>query len=79
MLDFNNTFLGRFTVGPLVMFVGFVGARPATDARGRPQGPARLGATISPASLLVLAWTGARVRHPALALRGGAPISACRS
>jgi len=24
-LDFNNTFLGRFTIGPLVMFVGFVG------------------------------------------------------
>ena len=23
ILDFNNTFLGRFTVGPLVMFVGF--------------------------------------------------------
>jgi fatty acid desaturase len=23
VLDFNNTFLGRFTVGPLVMFVGF--------------------------------------------------------
>lgn len=25
VLDFNNTFLGRFTIGPLVMFVGFVG------------------------------------------------------
>ena len=25
MLDFNNTFLGRFMIGPLVMFVGFVG------------------------------------------------------
>jgi fatty acid desaturase len=24
ILDFNNTFLGRFTIGPLVMFVGFV-------------------------------------------------------
>lgn len=23
VLDFNNTFLGRFTIGPLVMFVGF--------------------------------------------------------
>lgn len=26
VLDFNNTFLGRFTVGPLVMLVGFVGS-----------------------------------------------------
>jgi fatty acid desaturase len=25
VLDFNNTFLGRFTIGPLVMLVGFVG------------------------------------------------------
>jgi fatty acid desaturase len=25
ILDFNNTFLGRFTIGPLVMLVGFVG------------------------------------------------------
>ena len=25
ILDFNNTFLGRFLIGPLVMFVGFVG------------------------------------------------------
>ena len=25
VLDFNNTFFGRFTVGPLVMLVGFVG------------------------------------------------------
>lgn len=24
ILDFNNTFFGRFTVGPMVMFVGFV-------------------------------------------------------
>jgi fatty acid desaturase len=26
VLDFNNTFFGRFTIGPLVMLVGFVGA-----------------------------------------------------
>ena len=26
ILDFNNTFLGRFTVGPLVMLVGFLGS-----------------------------------------------------
>ena len=26
LLDFNNTFFGRFTIGPAVMFVGFVGA-----------------------------------------------------
>ncbi len=26
VFDFNNTFLGRFTVGPLVMLVGFVGS-----------------------------------------------------
>jgi fatty acid desaturase len=25
ILDFNNTFLGRFLIGPLVMFVGFLG------------------------------------------------------
>ena len=25
VLDFNNTFLGRFLIGPLVMFIGFVG------------------------------------------------------
>jgi fatty acid desaturase len=26
VLDFNNTFLGRFTIGPLVMLIGFVAA-----------------------------------------------------
>jgi fatty acid desaturase len=26
VLDFNNTFFGRFTIGPLVMLVGFVGS-----------------------------------------------------
>ncbi len=35
VLDFNNTFLGRFTIGPLVMFVGFVGSDLRLIANGR--------------------------------------------
>lgn len=38
ILDFNNTFLGRFTLGPLVMFVGFV----ASDIRLMRQGDGKI-------------------------------------
>jgi fatty acid desaturase len=34
VLDFNNTFFGRFTVGPLVMAVGFIGSDVLLILRG---------------------------------------------
>ena len=36
VLDFNNTFLGRFTVGPLVMLVGFLASEVRLIRRGEP-------------------------------------------
>jgi len=34
VLDFNNTFLGRFLIGPLMMFAGFVGRDMQLISRG---------------------------------------------
>lgn len=55
ILDFNNTFLGRFTLGPLVMFVGFV----ASEIRLVRQGDRKvLGAWLAHLAgvAVVLAW-----------------------
>lgn len=56
MLDFNNTFFGRFTIGPLVMFAGFL----ANEIRTVGSGDARLlrAWVLHAAGLaLVLVWT----------------------
>ena len=56
VLDFNNTFLGRFTVGPLVMLIGFV----ASEVRLARAGDRRvIGAWMHHfvGIALVFAWT----------------------
>ena len=57
VLDFNNTFIGRCTIGPLVMLVGFV----ASEVRLMRRGDARVaGAWLHHLAgvALVLGWTG---------------------
>ena len=56
VLDFNNTFIGRFTVGPLVMAIGFAAAELRLIMKGDRQ---VFGAWIRHAAglVVVLSWT----------------------
>lgn len=56
VLDFNNTFFGRFTVGPLVMLVGFVGRDLQLMWSGEPR-VARAWMHHIVGLALVFAWT----------------------
>jgi fatty acid desaturase len=56
VLDFNNTFIGRFTIGPLVMALGFAAAEFRLIVKGDRQ---VFGAWVRHAAglVLVLSWT----------------------
>jgi fatty acid desaturase len=56
VLDYNNTFLGRFTIGPLVMFVGFVASEIRLVRTGGKQVLRAWTHHLAGVSL-VLAWT----------------------
>jgi fatty acid desaturase len=56
VLDFNNTFFGRFTIGPLVMLVGFAASEFRLIQAGDRQ-VARAWARHFAGLALVLAWT----------------------
>jgi len=56
VLDFNNTFLGRFTIGPLVMLVGFLGSELRLLQAGDRQ-VAKAWAIHLAGVALVLGWT----------------------
>ena len=56
VLKFNNTFLGRFTIGPLVMLVGFVGRDLQLIAAGD-RGVGRAWLHHFAGLLIVLGWT----------------------
>ncbi len=56
VLDFNNTFFGRFTVGPLVMLVGFVASEVRLMQAGHMQ-VRRAWLQHAAGIGLVLAWT----------------------
>jgi fatty acid desaturase len=76
VLDFNNTFAGRFTIGPLVMLVGFMASEVRLIRRGDRQ---VLGAWACHAAgvAAVLVWT-AFCGIP-LWLYAAAAYLACRS
>jgi fatty acid desaturase len=68
ILHFNNTFFGRFTIGPLVMLVGFL----ASEIRLVQAGERRIlrAWAVHLAGLAaVFLWTAIRLRDPGLALR----------
>jgi fatty acid desaturase len=56
VLDFNNTFIGRFTVGPLVMLVGFVASETRLVQKGERQ-VIRAWAHHFAGLMLVFGWT----------------------
>ena len=56
VLDFNNTFFGRFTVGPLVMLVGFVAGEVRLIQKGEPH-VLRAWLHHVAGLVLVFAWT----------------------
>jgi fatty acid desaturase len=58
ILGFNNTFLGRFTVGPLVMFIGFL-ASETRQIQLRDRQVLRAWAIHCAGVALVLFWTAA--------------------
>ncbi len=64
VLDFNNTFLGRFLIGPLVMFVGFVGRDIQLIRSGSP-GVLRAWGHHAAGLALVFAWTAGVCGIPA--------------
>ena len=77
VLDFNNTFLGRFTVGPLVMFVGFA-ARDMQLMQAGDRKVMRAWAYHSLGIVAVLTWTWGVCGVPSGSI-WRPPISACRS
>jgi fatty acid desaturase len=64
VLDFNNTFFGRFTVGPLIMLIGFIG-NDLRLIRAGDRGVLRAWSHHAAGIVLVLAWTSGVCGIPA--------------
>ncbi len=77
VLDLNNTFVGRITIGPAVMAVGFVASEIRLIAGRRPAGALRL-AAASPRRRARALLGRLDLRRSALALRLPPPMPAFR-